>query len=270
MTPWLAALVCLTLAPWTKANDGAEPPLAPTSQQAAADPKSDGQGMQPGEMPAHSSHQMGTEAKSSEGTPTRVNKASGILGMAVRNQSDEHLGRIKDLVIDWKSEGVSYAVISTASRGLFGMGGKLLAVPLNALTASADQKYLILNADKSKVEAAMGFDTANWPSVSNPSWGAEPFWQKETTTPPMSDQPAKDSDSKAKQGVTPGDDTATDPNSNLGEEPSVAPDRDAPAKPDTAPESKSSSDSKSDSATKDNGKSDQNPEPPPNQDAQGK
>ena len=65
-------------------------------------------------------------------------------------------------------------------------------MPLTALTASADQKHLILNADKAKVEAAMGFDRNNWPSVNNPSWGAEPFWQKETGKPAVSDQPAKD------------------------------------------------------------------------------
>jgi hypothetical protein len=86
------------------------------------------------------------------------------------------------------------------------------------------------------LDAATGFDSANWPSVSNPSWGAEPFWQKETTTPSTSGQPAKDSRSKA----------------------------------NTPPESKSYDDSKPDSATKDNSKSDQNPEPPPNQDSEGK
>jgi hypothetical protein len=47
------------------------------------------------------------------------------------------------------------------------MGGKMLAVPLTALTPSSDQKHLILNADKSKVETAMGFDSNNWPSVKN-------------------------------------------------------------------------------------------------------
>ena len=184
--------------------------------------------------------------------------------MDVRNQNDEHLGHIKDLVIDWKTEQVSYAVLSTAPKGLFGMGGKLLAVPLTALTPSSDQKHLILNADKSKVEAAMGFDSDNWPSVTNPSWGAEPFWQKETATPPMSDQPAKGSDTNDERNMTPAASPATDPNSNLGEEPGVAPDRDLPAKPDMAPESKPQSDSKSDADTKDNAKPDQDPESPPN------
>jgi sporulation protein YlmC with PRC-barrel domain len=206
---------------------------------------------------------MSMDSKSSEGPPTRADKASGILGMKVRNQNNQYLGRIKDLVIDWKTEQVSYAVLSTGGMPPFGMGGKLLAVPLTALTASDDHKHLILNADKSKLEAAMGFDSNNWPSVGNPSWGAEPFWQKETTMPPMSNHPAKGSDIKVKEDVTPGDTQATDPNSLLGEEPGVMPDRDVPAKPDTAPESKSSDDSKSDSASKDNANSNRDPEAPP-------
>ena len=27
---------------------------------------------------------------------------------------------------------------------------------------------------------APGFDKNNWPAINNPSWGAEPFWQKTT------------------------------------------------------------------------------------------
>src|ERR1035441_2313923 len=123
LTPWLTALVCLTLAPCTKAADEAEPPLAPTSQKASADPKSDEQGMEPNDTPAQGSHEMSAETKSSEAPPTRVNKASGILGMDVRNQNDEHLGHIKDIVIDWKTEQVSYAVLSTASKTLLGLIG---------------------------------------------------------------------------------------------------------------------------------------------------
>ena len=242
MTPWLAALLCVTLTPVTKATDDVDAPKAKASQQTTADPKSDEQGMQPDDMTAQSSQQMGMEFKSNEGPPTRANKARSILGMKVRNQSNQYLGRIKDLVIDWQTEQVAYAVLSTGDRPPFGQGGKLLAVPLTALTSSADQKHLILNADKSKVEAATGFESANWPSVSNPSWGAQPFWQKGSTTTPMGDQPAKESDPKANQNMTLGAGSATEPESFLGEEPSVAPDRDSPAKPDAAPESKPSGD----------------------------
>jgi sporulation protein YlmC with PRC-barrel domain len=263
MAPWLTALVCLSLAPTIKATDEAEPPMAPTAQEASADAKSGQQGMQPGDMSAQSSHDMSMETQSSEATPTRANKASNILGMKVRNQNNQYLGRIKDLVIDWKTEQVAYAVLSTGGSYPFGQGAKLLAVPLTALTASTDQKHLVLNADKSKVETAMGFDPNNWPSVNNPSWGAQPFWQRESTTSPMSDQPAKGSDTKAKEIITPGESDATDPNSILGEEPAVMPDRDVPAKPDMPPESKPQSDTKSDTGAKDNPTPEQDPEAPP-------
>jgi sporulation protein YlmC with PRC-barrel domain len=232
----MAALVCLTLAPVAKAADDADPPVAPATQKADSDANSAGQAMQPGEMPAHSSHEMNSEATPSEGTPTKVNKASGILGMDVRNPSDEHLGHVKDLVIDWKTEQVSYAVISTAPKALLGIGEKLLAVPLTALTPSGDQKYLILNADKSKVEAAMGFKSDDWPSVSKPSWGAQPFWQTDTDKSPAT------SDTNAVPNTTPEPKSDMAPPAEPDTKPDVKPDQDPPPKPDPDPEPKSDKD----------------------------
>ena len=203
---WLAALLCLALAPAAKAGDEMDAPKPPAPPEA------------------------GPDAKSNEGAPAKFNKARSILGMEVRNQSDEHLGHIKNLVVDWKTEGISYAVINTAPRGLFGIGGKLLAVPLAALTISPDQKNLILNADKSKVETAMGLDPHNWPSVSNPSWGAEPFWQKETGKPAVTDQPAEP-DVPAKPDVK------SEPNPE--QKPDLKPDQDPQTKPDSGQEPKS-------------------------------
>jgi sporulation protein YlmC with PRC-barrel domain len=186
----MAALLCLTLAPAAKAGEDADAPKAASSQETSS------------------------QTKATEGAPGKCNKASSILGMDVRNQNDEHLGHIKDLVIDWKTEGVSYAVISTGDRLLLDIKEKLLAVPLTALTLSPDQKCLILNAEKSKVEAAMGFDKNNWPSVSNPSWGAEPFWQKETGKPAATEQPAKEPDATAKPDMKSGQDPESKPDSD--------------------------------------------------------
>ena len=111
--------------------------------------------------------------RSAMGVPAKANKATGLIGMEVRNQNDEKLGAIKDLVVDLQSGKVSYAVLD--GGGIF--KDKLFAVPLNAFTASADHKHLILNADKRKMETAKGFDKDSWPSVSNPEWGAEAFWE---------------------------------------------------------------------------------------------
>ena len=106
--------------------------------------------------------------------PMAYNKASEIVGMNVRNQNDEKLGEIKDVVFDLKNEHVAYAVLGTG--GLMN-SEKYYAVPLNAFTPSADGKHLVLHADKNKLETAQGFDKKSWPSISNPSWGAQPFWE---------------------------------------------------------------------------------------------
>jgi sporulation protein YlmC with PRC-barrel domain len=118
-----------------------------------------------------------SDTKPGEGMPARFNRASGIIGMDVRNQAAEHLGRIKELVFDLQTERMSYAVISTRPKGIFTPSEKLLAVPSNALTASADGKHLILNAEKSKVKTAIGFKRDHWPAVDNPVWDVEPFWK---------------------------------------------------------------------------------------------
>jgi sporulation protein YlmC with PRC-barrel domain len=231
ITPWLGALLCLSLALAAKAGDDATPSTATTAQDTSASPKPGEQGMQPAGVPYDAMQERSTDTKTAEGAPTRINKARGILGMAVRSQNDERLGHIKDFVIDWKTEQVSYAVISTAPKASLGLGGKMVAVPLAALTPSADHKFLILNTDKAKLEAASGFTADNWPSVGNPSWGAQPAWQQDATTAPLKGQPPAPPDTQHPRNVTPGNSSVPDPNSNLGEEPSPLPEQEPPAKP---------------------------------------
>ena len=152
MGPWIAVL-CLGLTSGARAGDPASDPL-----------------------PLHD-QEISSDARSGVSMPAKFSRASGIVGMAVRNQIGERLGSVKDVVFDLNTERVSYAVISTRPKGIFSPAEKLLPVPLNALTASPDGKHLILNAEKSKVEAAVGFDRNHWPAVDSPIWGAEPFWQ---------------------------------------------------------------------------------------------
>ena len=189
--PRLAALLCLTLAPGASGADAAAGSHAANPREASVQPKLAEQDIWKRWKLAHDAQETSSETRSGEGSPTRVNKASGLLGMDVRNQKGVLLGHIQDLVLDWKTEQVSYAVINTVPSDWFGTDGKLLAVPLGALTASPDRRNLILNADKSKVEAAMGFGRNNWPSVGDPSWGAEPFWQREGDRGAAPNQPAK-------------------------------------------------------------------------------
>jgi sporulation protein YlmC with PRC-barrel domain len=103
-----------------------------------------------------------------------VHKASSIVGMKVKNQSDETLGNIEDLVVDMQSGRISYAVLGVG--GFLGIGEKYIAVPPSAFGMGSDEKTLVLNADKAKLQAAPGFVKTNWPDYRNPDWGGEGFW----------------------------------------------------------------------------------------------
>jgi sporulation protein YlmC with PRC-barrel domain len=104
-----------------------------------------------------------------------VNKCSKLVGSKVKDPQGELLGKIADVIVDFDTGRVSYCALKVKESG-FGEA-KYLAVPLAALHPSVDGLYLILNADKQKVAQAKGFNRNDWPSVNNPAWGAQPFWQ---------------------------------------------------------------------------------------------
>ena len=106
----------------------------------------------------------------------KINKASELIGMDVKNQQGEKLGDIKDVVLDFSSERVGYVVLAADPGAL--QAEKLHAVPLKAFQPSPDGESLILNADKQKLASAQGFSKDSWPNPSSPSWGAQPFWQE--------------------------------------------------------------------------------------------
>ena len=55
---------------------------------------------------------------------TDANKASKLIGMKVKNRQDEDLGKISELVVDYQSGKIAYAVLS--SGGILGMETKWL------------------------------------------------------------------------------------------------------------------------------------------------
>jgi sporulation protein YlmC with PRC-barrel domain len=122
-----------------------------------------------------------TETMPAPGQPLRVNKCSRLIGTTVRNPQGERLGKIQDVVVDYDTGKVSYCVLNIA-RGE-DRTQRCLAVPLTAMRPSADGAVLILNSDKAKLAEAQGFDRNNWPSVSNPAWGAQPAWETPAATP---------------------------------------------------------------------------------------
>ena len=101
----------------------------------------------------------------------KITKASALIGMDVKNAQNEKLGTIKDIAFDIHTGRIAYAVLSTG--GVLGIGDKLVAIPTSAFQTSTDEKFLVLNADKQKLETTPGFDKNNWPAMPSASWGAD-------------------------------------------------------------------------------------------------
>jgi sporulation protein YlmC with PRC-barrel domain len=96
--------------------------------------------------------------------------ADTLLGNDVYNLEGEDLGDIKEFMIDMATGKVAYAVLSFG--GLMGVGDKLFAVPWAALTLDTDSKRFTLQATKSVLKDAPGFDKAHWPSMSDRTWAS--------------------------------------------------------------------------------------------------
>lgn len=91
-----------------------------------------------------------------------VLSASSITGDSVRNRQGEDLGKIEDLMIDVDRGDVRLAVLSFG--GFLGMGDKLFAVPLEAMTVDLENHEFVLDLDKERLENAPGFDKNDWPT----------------------------------------------------------------------------------------------------------
>ena len=91
----------------------------------------------------------------------RVLSANSIIGNKVVNTEGEQLGNIKDLMVDLDDSQIAYAVLSFG--GLLGLGDKLFAIPLDALTIDTRNQSVVLDVDKEVLKNAPGFDKNRWP-----------------------------------------------------------------------------------------------------------
>src|SRR3990172_4561231 len=95
---------------------------------------------------------------------SRVLATTSIIGNKVINTSGEQLGTIKELMIDLEDGQIAYAVLSFG--GFLGLGDKLFAIPLEALTfgsRSSEDQTVILDVDREVLKNAPGFDKDHWP-----------------------------------------------------------------------------------------------------------
>jgi sporulation protein YlmC with PRC-barrel domain len=94
--------------------------------------------------------------------------AGTLTGDHVHNLKDEHLGDIKEIMIDMRTGKIAYAVMSFG--GVFSIGEKLFAVPWNALTLDTVNRRFTLILDKGRFEDAPGFNSDCWPDMADQKW----------------------------------------------------------------------------------------------------
>ena len=107
----------------------------------------------------------------------------------VVNPQGENLGDIKDFMIDTENGRIVYAVLSFG--GLWGLGDKLFALPMEALTVDTDKERFVTNIRKDQLENAPGFDKDNWPKTTDQRafvdsiyshYGYTPYYERDLVT----------------------------------------------------------------------------------------
>ena len=92
-----------------------------------------------------------------------VQRASKVMGLAVKNRQDEKLGKVENLMVDLPAGRVVAVIIS--SGGFLGMGDELSAVPPTALRLNSSRDFLELDVSKETLRNAPHFKSDQWPNL---------------------------------------------------------------------------------------------------------
>ena len=95
--------------------------------------------------------------------PLKYLAASSMIGDKVHNSQDEHLGEIKDIMIDIVTGKIEYFVIEFG--GFLGIGIKYFAIPFNLLQVDPGKKMFLFDQKREMLEKAPGFDIDHWPDT---------------------------------------------------------------------------------------------------------
>jgi sporulation protein YlmC with PRC-barrel domain len=101
--------------------------------------------------------------------------ASSLMGDKVVNAAEEHLGEIKEVMLDLETGTIDYFVIEFG--GFLGMGVKYFAIPLRLLKLDAPNKRFIFNQSREILEKAPGFDMDHWPDTNLHFDEAYSYWR---------------------------------------------------------------------------------------------
>jgi sporulation protein YlmC with PRC-barrel domain len=108
--------------------------------------------------------------------PVKFLTATSIIGDHVHNTASEHLGSIKDIMVNVIDGKIEYVVLEQG--GILGIGEKLYAIPFALLKLNTRDELFILDVSKEELTKSPGFDKLHWPETNahafedyNAYWG---------------------------------------------------------------------------------------------------
>ena len=97
--------------------------------------------------------------------------ANTLIGNEVFNLRGQHIGAVKEIMLDMRSGQVGYAVMSFG--GFMTLGEKLFAVPWASLKLDTENKRFTLDVGLPRLEIAPGFDKNHWPDMADAGWAKD-------------------------------------------------------------------------------------------------
>lgn len=92
-----------------------------------------------------------------------------LIGQAVESQQGKDLGDIEEVVIDAATGDLAYAVVAMGE--FLGVGGKLFAIPWQALHQPPAGEAFRLAMSEEQLKNAPSFDHRQWPDLEDRHWG---------------------------------------------------------------------------------------------------
>jgi sporulation protein YlmC with PRC-barrel domain len=96
-------------------------------------------------------------------TPLKYLTVSSMIGEKVHNGRGDHLGEIKDIMIDLTTGKIEYFVVEFG--GFLGIGIKYFAIPFGLFLVDKEKRVFIFNRKREELEKAPGFDMEHWPDT---------------------------------------------------------------------------------------------------------
>jgi sporulation protein YlmC with PRC-barrel domain len=108
-------------------------------------------------------------------SPAKLLTSTSILGDEVMNPNGEHLGTIKDIMIDLHTGTIEYVIIEFG--GFLGIiGEKYFALPYAMLKLNPKDQVFILDQSKDTLQNAPGFDKEHWPETNTHLYDSNAYW----------------------------------------------------------------------------------------------